>query len=237
MTFTTVKKFVKKNGSAILTGIGCLGVVGTGILAYFAGKNPSNKKLLIPPVVVGGLTIVAIIFSRRIDAKTIMGLTSTGAAALIGRDALEAEIEKVYGPERLQEIKREVARAVAAEYKGQTIEQSRFGGNQLCLDSWSGRVFRAEPRTIYVGIQQFVEMFDEGMSVSFNDLYDLWGIRQTQLGHEFGWVSDESYYVGSLMFDAEIMDNPQEWSNLKDFDEPIMVIDTLVYPMLGWYEI
>jgi hypothetical protein len=227
----TIKEFGKQHLPTILTCVGCLGVAGTGYLAYLAGKNPGKKTLLIPPVVVGGATIAAIILSDRVSAKTVAALTAAGTYVTLNRDMLEQEIEKRWGRDKLVEVKHAISRALCKILDPhQTYEQTGYG-NLLCIEGYSGRIFRSSKEAVDNAIAELNDRFDHGEYLSLNDFYDLLGIVGTHFGDQFGWPANPDYIDSPIVMETNLV------TNLVDFDEPVYCIDVYTYPMEGWMEV
>lgn len=227
-----IKQAWTKYGSTILAGFGCAGVVGTGLLAYRAGKNPESNILKIPSLVVGGITIAAIVLSKSIDGKAIAALTAAGSYVVLNRDKLEKEIEDRYGKEELAKIKAKIREALLDEFGNDRQTQERTGnGDLLCLEGYSGRIFRSSKEAVDRAIEELTNRFDEGEYVCLNDLYKLLGIEVTHFGHQFGWPANPDYCDGPLLIEAEYIENPD------GYDEPLYCIDIYTYPMECWLEV
>lgn len=78
----------------------------------------------------------------------------------------------------------------------------------MCLEGWSGRLFRSSLDAVEQAQARFNDYRDESYNIqapngdtesfpaalSMNELFDEYGMERTQLGHEFGWPADDDYY-------------------------------------------
>lgn len=249
---------MKVNKTTVLTIGACVGVPLTGYLAFRAGQQIGNQKtyppranwrVYIPPIAVGAATIVAIVLGQRLNRKEILALTATGTYLAMNRDELEKQIREKYGDEALDEIKQKVNAVIAPEQvKVMAVSAEETGnGNTLCLDGYSGRIFRSSMDAVMKGIAEFNDRyqtpyFNERIPCTpmcYNDLYECWGITETQWGYQWGWPGNEDFYAGPIEF--EVMFIPQEeivpFSDAAKFGEDIIVIEFKNnYPMECWQE-
>ena len=165
------------------------------------------------------LTVAFILASHRLSAKELAALTATCGYLATNRDKLESELRKLPGGEEaLKRVKEEMAVKKAEEaaekeepkkkaWRYQCVEDTG-NGDLLCLEGWSGRLFRSsldaveqaqarfnDYRDVSFDIQDRngdIESFPAALSV--NELFDEYGIERTQLGWEFGWPADDEYY-------------------------------------------
>ena len=120
-----------------------------------AARYISRVAPVITPVVIaGGATEACIVGAQVLSLKEIAALTGTVSYLIANRKALEEAIcELPGGKEALAKVKEKVA-VISADkkleadkknrkkpWKHQSIEETG-NGNDLCFDSWSGRLFR-----------------------------------------------------------------------------------------------
>lgn len=193
---------------------------------------------------------MAIILSNHLNRKEIIALTATGTYLAMNRDELEKAIKEKYGDEALEEIKEKVRDVIVPKQievvSAVSAEETGFG-NTLCLEGYSGRIFRSSLDAVYKGIAEFNDRyqtpyFNEKIPCTpmcYNDLYDCWGITETQWGYQWGWPGNEDFYEGPIEF--EVMFIPKEdvapWSDAAKFMEDIIVIELKSnFPMECWQE-
>lgn len=163
-------------------------------------------------------TISFILASHKLSAKEIAALTATCGYLATNRDKLETEIRKLPGGEEaLKAVKAEMAAKKAEEaaekeepkkvWRYQCVEDTG-NGSLLCLEGWSGRLFRSSLDAVEQAQARFNDYRDESYNIqapngdtesfpaalSMNELFDEYGMERTQLGHEFGWPADDDYY-------------------------------------------
>lgn len=218
-------------------------------------------------IVVAGITIGCIIGSHKLSMKEIAALTASCGYLAANRDMLEKEIRKLPGGEEaLKHVKQEVLEKRAEEatdkepifkkpWAYQSVEDTG-NGDLLCMEAWSGRLFRSSLDAVEQAQARFNDMRDEDgfdcqvangdyqsypAALSMNDLYDEYGIERTQLGHDFGWPADDDYYpTRRIKFENTLikLDELEPVSKSR-YNEDILIIEigTDYHPMLCWQEI
>lgn len=218
-------------------------------------------------IAVGTATIGCIIASHKLSMKEIAALTATCGYLAKNRDKLETEIKKLPGGEEaLKVVKKElieehVEKATDAEpifkkpWQYQNVEDTG-NGDLLCIEAWSGRLFRSSLDAVEQAQARFNDMRDEDgfdcqltngdyksypAALSMNDLYNEYGIERTQLGHDFGWPGDDDYYpTRRIKFDNTLIKIDDLEPKYRDrYHEDILVIEISndYHPMLCWQEI
>lgn len=238
---------MKINKSVILTATACVGVVGTAIVSFQAGRKyesgtnqwppATDNKIFIPPVIIGGLTITAIVLNQHFNAKTIMGLAGSLGYVTLNRDELEHQIEAKYGKDALKDLKHKAAAAISGQVELVEVEETGYG-DTLCVLGYSGRLIRTSLDAAEKAVAEFINMYDEGQSVCLNDAYELLGARKTHFGNQFGYPDNPDFMDEPI--DIEVSFVPKEeivpWSELAKYNEDLIVIDVYTYPMMGWAE-
>lgn len=240
---------MRVNKSLILTGAACVGVAGTAYLSFQAGRKyergakqfpPAHSKtLLLPPIVIGGLTITAIILNQRFNAKTIMGLTASAGYIALNRDEVERQIEEKYGKDALKELKQK-ATAILNQERVIAVSAEETGyGDTLVINEYDGRIFRSSYDAVCKGIAEFCDLHDSGVSVSLNNLYDKWGLVPTTFGSKLGFPDNDVYYPDPLCIEANYIhkEDVLPWNDYAKFEEDFIVVEWYSYPMEGWDEV
>ena len=241
------------NRSIILTGGAIIGLGATAILTakgqmkadeIIAEKRPSGKKELIkstykcyiPAMVSGVLTLVCIVTSQYISRKEIAGLAASLGVLAANRDNLEKAIKEKYGEDALVELREKILPYKKPEVKAGKVDD-RFPaelpgkGDLLCYEGYSGRWFRSCEEAVKEAEEEYNLRFKDGDYLSFNDLYELLGIKSSSFGNKFGYPHPFEYYnpedgiefENSIFYDEEIGEN-------------VLYIDIFTYPFEDWME-
>jgi hypothetical protein len=247
----SVGRNLKANSPAILTGISVAGVIGTAVLAVKATPHVldvinaeeidarvetgdadyecNNRRKVeltwrcyIPAAMVGAATIATIIGAHRIGMRR--------QASLIGAYTL--------ADTALREYKEQVLKHVSAQKAGQIeddvnkerlhrapLEDSQVFitglGEQLCLDSLSGRYFNTDVESVRRAANDINQQVLRDMYACQNDFYELLGLAGTTLGAEMGWNIDN-------MLDIHFS------SLLAEDGRPCLVLGYVNLPKVGY---
>lgn len=216
-------------------------------------------------IISSSLTVSFILASHKLSAKEIAALTATCGYLATNRDKLETEIRKLPGGEEaLKAVKAEMAAKKAEEaadkeepkkvWRYQCVEDTG-NGDLLCLEGWSGRLFRSSLDAVEQAQARFNDYRDESFDIqapsgdiesfpaalSMNELFDEYGMERTQLGHEFGWPADDDYYpTRRIKFTNTLiaLDKLDPVTKAR-YNEDLLVIefDDGYQPMQCWQEI
>lgn len=162
---------------------------------------------LAPVIIVGGITIISMIFSYKISAKRIVALTTALSVTTQSRDAYKKVAEKLLGE---KELEREKAKAEAEEHPmSKEFEEHAKASKEQCNISniYNGPEVWYEPNTHqYINVKgtDLVRCFEEmsyrvksGESfVSFDEF--LWAleryatnnIEHPNIAQTFGWPDE-----------------------------------------------
>ena len=176
--------------------------------------------VIAPVVVAGSITEACIIGAQILSLMEIAALTGTIGYLIANRQALEEAIcELPGGKEALEKAKAKVAKMTAEKkieeaekkpktpWRHQNIEETGLG-DKLCLESWSGRVFRCDPEKVQKAWDDFNDERDEGVDLpfsdsqeinlpvcaSYNDIYTRINLEPTLLWHMYGYPTNDDYY-------------------------------------------
>lgn len=198
----------------------------------------------IPTALLCTLTIGTIILNHHVNHKALLGLSATTSYLVANRNQLKKYIDD--NP-KVKELADEAkAYFLPKPYKGQTIEETGKG-DVLCLEAFSGRLFRSSPEAVIDAQDKLIEQYLEDTPVGnstvagsacLNDYYRNLGIEETQFGWEYGWVNDEDWFERNepIQFSNEMIsaDAPG-----NDYGEPIYIseIEEDWFPIQCWYQI
>lgn len=239
MIIKTAEKLIVDNSPTILTAVGVVGVVGTGVLSYRAGYQqgtddavggvPEKKidyvkrswKRHVPAVGAGALTVGAVVGANRISASRTVAL---GAAYVLTNDKFAEyrdKVEEKIGVKKADAIKTEIAQdRVNANPAPQHIIIA--ADNKVpCLDLWSMTYFQSDVETIRKAMNDINIEIMNNQYASLSDFYEKLGIEPGRMSDELGWNQDCM---------LEISFN----SVLQDDRIPVLTIDFEHTPMRGF---
>lgn len=109
-------------------------------------------------------------------------------------------------------------------------------GYTLCYDGFGGRWFRASIEWVKEGCDKFVNRYiEDGQYVNYNDLYDIWGIEQTDFGYAWGYSPSYDWRC-DLAFNIVLVTDPTH-KLVQKMGEPVLVIEPTVLPIESYLEV
>ena len=238
---------ISRNSPAILTGLGCAGVLGTAILTgkasikayqiledetYQRVKRKTDEvitgqeaflliwKVFIPPVLMGATSIACIIGANSIN--------SSRNAALAALYSLSETAFREYKDKVVEEIGRNKELKVRDSIAQDRVTSNPVGdrtiiitgnGDVLCYDALSDRYFRSSAEKIRQQVLELNEDLRNDMWLDLNDFYYAIGLPNTKLGDMMGFDMDKGYI--QVEYSSQLV---------PDNQQPCLVIDTTVYP-------
>lgn len=168
--------------------------------------------LVLPPVIVTGMTIGSIILSHRINLRRQIALATACDISNKALEEYQAKAKEVLGGNKEKEKIRDAIAQDYADHPATTEIITTGDGNQLFRDPKSGREFRSSSEYIRKCWAK-VNQHQVGGFVKLNYFYDLIGIPDTDFGSLYGW--------------NESLDN---WAELEfdccmRGDEPMIILD------------
>lgn len=237
-----VKNFggvISRNSPAILTGLGCAGVLTTAILTGRATLRASEIlkmeapdeqlpateivkltwKVFIPPVLVGASSIACIIGANTINTHrnaALAALYSLSETAF--REYKEKVVEEI-GRNKELKVRDSIAQdRVTTNPVGDRTIIFTGNGEVLCYDALCDRYFKSSAEKIRQQVLELNEDLRNDMWLDLNDLYYAIGLPSTKLGNQVGFDMDKGYiqvdYTGTLTPEGQ----------------PCLSIDMTVYP-------
>lgn len=198
----------------------------------------------IPSLLLTVLTIGSIVINHKINSKALLGLSATTSYLVANRNDLKRFIHDNPKTKKLADEAKSYF--LPAPKKGQTIEETGKG-DVLCIEAFSGRIFRSSPEAVIEAQSQLIDQLLEDSelgdavvhgSACMNDYYRYLGIEESQFGWEYGWVNDEDWFYKNepIQFSNELIsaDAPG-----NQYGEPVYVteIEEDWFPIQCWYEI
>jgi hypothetical protein len=198
------------NSPAILTGVGVAGVLSTVALAIkgtFSAVFVINEeetlnrrmftqreklelvwKFYIPTAASSVLTIAAIIGSNHISMRRNAALLSLYSVADQALKEYQDKVVEMIGQKKEEKIRDEIAKDKLDNNPLDGREVIITGkGNCLFYDTLSGRYFRSDLETVRRIQNDFNELLFNDMFLPLNDLYDMLGLENTDMGRRAGW--------------------------------------------------
>lgn len=247
------KRFLKKNGSTILTCIGGVGVIVTAVMAVKAtlkalrlieeAEKEKGKKLTktetvkvawtpyIPTVLVGASTIACIFGANVLNKRRQAALMSAYALLDSSYKEYKQKVEDLYGEEADKKIREEIAKDNYEEdgIGNSNFEEEEDDGKLLFYDEYSQRYFRATSEAVLRASYELNKILVDDCYASLNELYNLLGIPNTDFGDRLGWSSThmfEMYWSSWINFSYEkvTMDDGLE-CYIMHVTEPIIEYD------------
>lgn len=225
-----VGKFMKKHASTIFTVLACAGVGATAYTSakYIpkvkekledareekaemyddpeAELSPIEKVKTVAPVVAvpvacGVATVGCIVAAHRIDVANLIGAEMLCKSAVEARDLLERKTQEVVGEKKYEDIQHEIAKEKVTEAVNSGAKVVDTGrGNVLFCDSATGQIFLSSHDAIRHAGAKLNQVLYTDMSFTINELAQLYGIRQSDLGDTNGWVSEFAPKMVQLSF-------------------------------------
>lgn len=120
-------------------------------------------------------------------------------------------------------------------------------GNLLCYDAYGGRWFRSSKEAVETAVSMFIEDYENGNVLNYNDFYALLGISQTDFGCQYGYSTSDSYHI-DMKFHIEYLgsDELKHGSKINNmdiefasFEEGILIVrpDVNSLPFESYWEV
>ena len=200
------KKFIKRNGSTILTCMGGIGVVATTVMAVKA--TPKALELLeqaeiekdesltilekiqiagpsyIPTILVGASTIACIFGANVLNKRQQASLLSAYALLDNSYKEYKKKVSELYGEEANKNIQNELAKD---SYKEADVE---YEDNKLLFyDEYSQQYFNSTMEDVLRAEYILNHDFSYHGYATLNEFYDLLKLPRTDYGDILGWNS------------------------------------------------
>lgn len=238
------KLFLKRNGSAILTCIGGIGVIATTVTAVKV--TPKVMKLLeeerklkdeeltklevakiagpyyIPSILIGAGTLACIFGANTLSKHQQASLASAYALLDSSFKEYKKKAIKLYGEESDKEIISEIARD---KYIDEDIQVE--DNNMLFYDEFSGRYFESTSEKVIQAEYNINRKLSSHSHVYLNELYEFLDLAPTDYGKELGWsvgMLESHYWANWIEFEHEkvIMGDGMECTIIRFRYEPVI---------------
>lgn len=210
-TLRKAEKVIKRNAPVILSTVGAVGVVATGVMAAKAtpkallllqqAQEEKNEELLlidkviavapayIPATLVGAATIACIFGAHVLNKKQQAALMSAYALLNTSYQDYKNKTKEVLGEEGEKEIRAELAKDKAKEQK----VEHQDDGKTLFYDEYSRRYFRATNETVLRAEYLLNYQISTQWGASLNEFYHMVGLDPIDGGDAIGWSSSQMY--------------------------------------------
>lgn len=189
--------------------------------AVVAEAAKELTPVLLPPVIMGGMTAACIIGSNRISSKRIAILSAAYSLAEKSVKELEDKMTDIIGEKKTREIKDKIVEDKFKKDKvngdaAKTIVMTG-DGDVPCIDLYTGRPFKSNYQKIGQAINELSSDVQGEMYVTLNDFYDkIKTLERIPMGDDFGWNTDDLIH-GTLPIDM--------CSQLTEDGIPVLCID------------
>lgn len=247
MSFNTMLQNGWRNVSphvpAILTGLTCVGVVSTSVMAAkntctawdilkeYDGDHPDATTrdrflkvapIYVPTMLMGAATIACAIGAHTTNRAQTAAMASAYAIAQEAATRYRDKVIESVGEKKVKEIDDKVSEEVLKAHP-KSDQPVIFGtGKVLCFDTLSSRYFLSDMETLRKIQNDLNKMILDDTWVSLNELYYRLGMDAMNLGEHLGWSVD---HLLEMKFS----------SRLDDRGNPCLVIDYEGQPIADFY--
>lgn len=151
--------------------------------------------VVLPSVLMAGVTIACIIGSQKVNAKRLALLTTAYGISENALKDLNEKMQNVLGEKKTMDVKNAVIKDKLAGSPPPTKEEAALvvpgSGNVLCKDMYTGRYFASNAQKIGAAINRVSHDLMTDMYVSLNDFYEIIGLDPCPMGNDLGWNVDD----------------------------------------------
>lgn len=171
-------------------------------------------KAVVPAVIAVLVTCAAIVTAQYQASKTIKSMAALYSATLAAKDSaienmIDSTIEK-FGPEGEEAVKKALDKTTTERVDnilknyGEVIETGSGDENDIWLDLYTGRKFRASRGHVERAILSFQEEFAGRGEITINRLYDYLHLPRNGAGNQVGFLDEriDHHYVPEIVIDA-----------------------------------
>lgn len=239
-------KFLRRNGSTILTWVGGLGVFATAVVTADAttkavkrvkqaeeakGEELTKTEVIkaaapayVPAIATGGATIACIFGANRLNKRQQASLISGYALLDTSYKEYKKKVEEMYGEDANKKVTEEIAKDHYEETDIMPKDK-----NRLFYDTFSMRYFESTIEKVQRAEYELNRELSMQDYVYLNEWYDYLGIDGIESGHQYGWTTWMNYEL--------------YWQNWIDFNHTkttmddgleVIVIDFFTEPQIGF---
>lgn len=225
-----LQRFAIQNSPTILTSIGVVGTISTVVLTARSTARairmmderftmirqetygpPSKREVVelvwreyVPPVVVGAVTLAAIIGANHIGGRRAAAFATAYKLSEKMAEEYRQKVIDTVGHQKEDLIRGDLAKDRIERVPG--VETIVLGeGEILFYDDWSGRAFKSTIDRVSNAVNQINYQINQSWCASLTEFYDALGLDKTRVSDDYGWNSDEllePYYSSCLLEDG-----------------------------------
>ncbi len=227
---------VIEHAPMVATGVGVVGVVTTGILAFKAGrkwplvearlaeieedpdlegvdatfeKAKAVVPVAAPPILVGCLTIASFIAGQKVSWDRYQVLAATYALTKDSFSEIKDSAKDILGETEAEKLREEISVNRARNTLPDPETEyipSTGNGKELCCDLNTGLWFRSSAQALRRAQAEVLNQLNAGDAVSLNDLYSWIGLPDTKFGYQMFWYPGDQF---DFRIDSGIADDDQ----------------------------
>jgi hypothetical protein len=233
---------VKKHSPEILTGMGIAGMITVAVMAVkatpkalrlieerkleLASENLSPTdmvksawKCYIPAAITGAASAACLIGATSVSARRNVLLATAYSLSESSLKEYRGKVVETFGEKKEQTVRDALAK--------EKIERDPVGGREviltskgdtLCYDVISGRYFKSDIEKLKRAVNELNRVLLSEMTVSLNELYYEFGLRETSQGGDLGWNINDG--LVELRFSSQLAED----------GTPCLVLDYLIPP-------
>lgn len=237
------QRFLKRNGSTILTCVGAVGAVATTVTAVRATpkalmllENAKEEKgdaltkletvkiaapVYIPSALIGVSTLACIFGANVLNQRSQASLMSAYALVERGYKEYRNKVDELYGEEAGSQVRSGI---VKDKYEAQPIRTVE-DGKMLYYDFYSSRYFEASPTFVKTAEYELNRKLMMDDCAYLNEWYYLLDLEPLEHGLDFGWstcANSDMYWQTWVDFHHEkvVMDDGLECIIISFSQEP-----------------
>lgn len=179
--------------------------------------------LVLPPVVLGGLTIASAVGGHTASTKQIAALTAAYSISEKTLSEYKDKAKELFGEKKEQGIVDAISQDTVT--KNPPINETVIStgkGQTLCYDDYSGRYFYSDAESIRRAVNVINKRLMDEYYISLNDFYEEIGLPDIRMGNDLGFCIDDA------------MLEPTFSTTLTPDDRPCLVISYCVSPKYGY---
>lgn len=243
-----IAKLITDRAPEILTGVAVVGVATTAVMGGKAAVRASRIiekeneikrgwvdndlsrkeefhlvwRLFVPTVVMGTLTVTAILAAQSVNTKNKIALAGLYTLSEGKLKEYEEKIVETLGEEKAKEIKEEIQQKKVNTFDSAVDNVIHTkGGEHLCYDEMSGRYFRSSREAILDVVNTVNHFMMQDWTADLNEVYTALGLPTIPMGKLIGWNADE-------------LIDPRITSKVAKGGEPCLVLDFYNEPVIDF---
>lgn len=151
-------------------------------------------KCYIPTLLVGGVSVICLIWGNRVSVKRYTALAAACSLSETAFREYRGRVIEKLGEQKEKEIHSEIA---AERMKDNPVSQHKVietgCGTDLCFDLLSGRYFYSDVQKLEKIVNELNRRMRDEMTISLNDYYWEINLDAIGIGDTLGWNIDTGY--------------------------------------------